>query len=110
MKLLPENELIWSWVVANSKMNRERNASGINSYEQELGFKPEIFLEKRVGETGVVKWLDLCCGEGKALIQTAAYLAENGLQEKAMLTPYFPSPLLPLTSFIPQIHLKAAFV
>ena len=86
MKLLPENELIWSWVVANSKMNRERNASGINSYEQELGFKPETFLEKRVGETGVVKWLDLCCGEGKALIQTAAYLAEYGLQEKAMLT------------------------
>lgn len=33
MKLLSENELVWSWVVANSKMNRKRNASGVNSYD-----------------------------------------------------------------------------
>ena len=29
MELLSENELIWSPVVANSAMNRERNSSGI---------------------------------------------------------------------------------
>ena len=85
MKLLAENELIWSWVVANSKMNRERNASGVNSYEKELKFKPEKFLEQHIHEYGQVKWLDLCCGQGKALIQTAEWLFHKGLQDKATL-------------------------
>ncbi|AEV97185.1 hypothetical protein A4D02_17540 [Niastella koreensis] len=85
MKLLAENELIWSWVVANSKMNRERNASGVNSYEQELKFKPEEFLENHLHQTGQVKWLDLCCGQGKALIQTGEWLLNKGLQDKAVL-------------------------
>lgn len=85
MKLLSENELVWSWVVANSKMNRKRNASGINSYEQELKIKPEIFLEEYIRQFGSVKWLDICCGEGKALIQAAEYLSTKGLQDKAIL-------------------------
>lgn len=85
MKLLPENELVWSWVVANSKMNRKRNASGVNSYEKELKIKPEVFLEEYIHQLGSVKWLDICCGEGKALIQAAEYLATKGLQDKAIL-------------------------
>jgi trans-aconitate methyltransferase len=85
MKLLSENELIWSWVVANSKMNRERNASGVNSYERELKFKPETFLENYIHQFGFVKWLDLCCGQGKALIQAADYLSKKNLQDKATL-------------------------
>lgn len=85
MKLLSENELVWSWVVANSKMNRKRNASGVNSYEKELKIKPEIFLEEYIRRFDSVKWLDICCGEGKALIQAAEYLATKGLQDKAIL-------------------------
>jgi SAM-dependent methyltransferase len=85
MKLLAENELIWSWVVANSKMNRERNASGVNSYEKELKFRPEEFLEKHIQQYGQVKWLDLCCGQGKALIQTGEWLFSKGLRDKATL-------------------------
>lgn len=85
MKLLAENELIWSWVVANSKMNRERNASGVNSYEKELKFRPEEFLEKHIHQNNHVKWLDLCCGQGKALIQTGEWLFSKGLQDKATL-------------------------
>src|SRR5688572_32852851 len=85
MKLLSENELIWSWVVANSKMNRERNASGVNSYEKELKFKPETFLEDHIQKSGSVKWLDMCCGEGKALIQAAEFLSTKNLQDKAIL-------------------------
>jgi ubiquinone/menaquinone biosynthesis C-methylase UbiE len=85
MKLLSEAELIWSSIVANSRMNRARNASGINSYEQEFKFKPEIFLQTYIEKYGQVKWLDLCCGEGKALIQAATYLSEKGLQDKATL-------------------------
>lgn len=85
MKLLPENELIWSWVVANSKMNRERNASGVNSYEKELKFKPERFLETHIHQSGSVKWLDMCCGQGKALIQAADYLSKKNLQDRATM-------------------------
>jgi len=85
MKLLSENELVWSWVVANSKMNRKRKASGVNSYEKELKIKPELFLEDHIQQNGLVKWLDLCCGEGKALIQASEYLLLKGLQDKALL-------------------------
>lgn len=73
--LLQEDKLIWSPVVANSNMNRERKASGINSYEQEFGFRPQDFLMEKVQEQGTAAWLDLCCGQGNALIQTAAALS-----------------------------------
>lgn len=69
MKLLTENELIWSDVVANNRMNRKRSASGVNSYEKDLKFKPEKYLNDWLKQQGHVKWLDLCCGEGNALLQ-----------------------------------------
>lgn len=84
-KLLSEKELIWSTVVANSTMNRARNASGLNSYEKEFGSKPEQFLHRHITQYGYVKWLDLCCGEGKALVQSALYLEDNNLQQQAQL-------------------------
>ncbi len=51
MKLLTESELIWSPIVANNRMNRKRRASGINSYEKELKFKPETFLDNCFEQT-----------------------------------------------------------
>lgn len=85
MKLLTENELIWSDVVANNRMNRKRKASGVNSYEKDLKFKPETWLNACLKERGEVKWLDLCCGEGNALLQYASELAEKQLQGQALL-------------------------
>lgn len=85
MKLLTENELIWSPIVANNRMNRKRNASGINSYEKELNFKPEVYLDLRLEQKGHVKWLDLCCGEGNALIQYAHKAAGKAYQEHVTL-------------------------
>jgi SAM-dependent methyltransferase len=85
MKLLPEESLIWSPIVVNSRMNRERNSSGVNSYEQEFRFRPEEFLKTRIKESGYASWLDLCCGQGKALIQTSEYFRKLGLQEKVKL-------------------------
>jgi hypothetical protein len=57
MQLLPEEKLVCSPVVANSRMNRSRNASGINSYEKEFLFKPEDYLLSTVKSKG--RWLDL---------------------------------------------------
>lgn len=86
MKLLNEKELALSAVVANINMNRGRNARGVNSYEKDIKLDPVNFLMQRINEEGRCNWLDLCCGEGRALIQTATTLHENKLQQKAELT------------------------
>jgi len=85
MELLTENALIWSPVVANNRMNRKRIASGVNSYEKELHFHPGMYLNKRLEEQGHVKWLDLCCGEGNALLQYAGEIAVKNLQTQVTL-------------------------
>lgn len=46
-------------------MNRSR---GLSSYQRELGLAPTEFLS-RFAEP---RWLDLCCGEGRALWEAAA--------------------------------------
>ena len=81
MKLLPEHALIWSPIVVNSRMNRQRNSCGINSYEQEFKFKPEEYLASKIKELGCASWLDLCCGEGNAIIQTAMHFDKLGQQD-----------------------------
>lgn len=85
MRLLPEDKLIWSPIVVNSRMNRERKASGVNSYEQEFNFKPEEYLEKKIKENGRAVWLDLCCGQGNALMQTAQYFDRKEFQDRIRL-------------------------
>lgn len=77
MKLLKEAELIWSPIVANNRMNRKRVANGVNSYEKELFFNPTKYLNDRLAQNGEVKWLDLCCGEGNALIEYAKGLVSQ---------------------------------
>ncbi len=60
MSLLDDETLWSSSVVANCAMNRER---GLASYSRELG----IDLALRAG----ARWVDLCCGSGKALAEAA---------------------------------------
>lgn len=84
-KLLNESQLEWSTVVANNTMNRERIATGVNSYEKEIGCNPiQFLLERNQQET--VRWLDLCCGQGKALIQAHQSLEKRQLESNIMLT------------------------
>ncbi len=70
-RLLNTAELEDSPVVANCCMNRERDLRGSNGYEVELGFDPLDWLQRRLIKHGAVRWLDMCCGSGKALIQAA---------------------------------------
>ncbi|MFD9704111.1 class I SAM-dependent methyltransferase [Lentzea sp. NPDC059081] len=60
MSLLDDETLWSSSVVANCAMNRER---GLASYRRELGTD----LALRPGD----RWVDLCCGSGKALAEAA---------------------------------------
>lgn len=70
-KLLDSGALERSEIVANACMNRERNLSGANSYETDLGRAPLDFLMKALQKQEEATWLDLCCGIGRSLLQAA---------------------------------------
>ena len=67
-ELLGDAALAWSPVVANTVMNRGR---ALGSYGRELGFDVAAFLR---GRGPGARWLDLCCGEGRAAAEVAALL------------------------------------
>lgn len=69
-KLKNQNQLNNSSIVANSLMNRGRKYFGKNSYEKELSFPILDFLQTR--SQNQPAWLDICCGQGNALIEAAA--------------------------------------
>lgn len=78
MALKDDSELSDSPVVANCRMNRERQLTGGNSYARDLGFSPVEFLQERLQESSKVRWLDLCCGQGRALIEAATEMTDEG--------------------------------
>ncbi|GLZ07099.1 methyltransferase [Actinomadura sp. NBRC 104412] len=67
-RLLNDKELQRSSVVANCTMNRERSLTGSNGYGRELGI--DVLAKLPAG----ARWLDLCCGTGRALHEAAALL------------------------------------
>ncbi len=78
-RLLNADELEESPIVANCTMNRERELRGSNGYEVEVGFDPLEWLQGRLARQSTVRWLDLCCGSGRALIQAAMACEEIGV-------------------------------
>jgi trans-aconitate methyltransferase len=83
-KLLNEAELEWSDVVANNSMNRERKATGVNSYEKDIKLNPLQFIFNKKNQ-GSIQWLDLCCGKGNALIEVAKRLKNTEFEAKIFL-------------------------
>ncbi len=78
MNLVDDVTLERSAVVANCRMNRERNLVGTNGYDKELGLNPLDFLRVRVASGYDPAWLDLCCGTGRALIEAARIVHAEG--------------------------------
>lgn len=73
--LLDDEQLEATHVVANARMNRGRGLRGVNSYEKELRRPPLEWLRELVQQRQRrVRWLDVCCGSGYALLQAAAEL------------------------------------
>ncbi len=72
--MLTDEELIWSPVVANNRMNRLRGLSGVNSYEKDLKVNLIQTLLAYTVESGKTDWLDVGCGAGKALIEAGESL------------------------------------
>lgn len=85
MKLVENKELENSSIVANSLMNRERNLIGGNSYKKELRFEIVNYLQEKLLLNNKVSWLDICCGRGKALIETEKLLSEISENKKIKL-------------------------
>lgn len=81
MKLLLDTELEKSAVVANCRMNRQRDLHGSNGYDVELRFDPVQFLLDivRFSSHRPIRWLDLCCGSAKALGQAAEIIQKREL-------------------------------
>jgi len=79
LKLLTDEQLEASAVVANCRMNRERNLRGSNGYDRDLKFDPLEYLRSVAEVQGSAAWLDLCCGTGKALIEAATEIEEGEL-------------------------------
>lgn len=77
--LVSDADLERSAVVANCRMNRERDLAGANGYDRELRLHPAEWLRDRAKIQEHVRWLDLCCGTGKALVQAAEFLTRSGL-------------------------------
>ncbi len=75
MQLKDDEALLASPVVANCRMNRERELTGTNSYTRDLRLNPVEFILERLDDHQTVRWLDLCCGRGIALVNAAAQLS-----------------------------------
>jgi SAM-dependent methyltransferase len=63
-------------IVVNAAMNRGRGFSGVNSYTKDLRqFDIAAFLQERTQQfpTSKVRWLDVCCGEGRALTEATQF-------------------------------------
>jgi len=79
LRLVQDDVLERSCVVANCRMNRERALTGSNGYAKEIGFNPcDSLMEK----TDKARWLDLCCGSGKALIEAAQMAHDQEIEDK----------------------------
>lgn len=83
--LLDDDRIEMSSVVANRCMNRERVLRGPNGYAREIGFDALDFLIEKLDRTEHVRWLDLCCGTGKALIEAATILVDRKIANKASI-------------------------
>ena len=74
MGLLGDDELERSAVVANCRMNRGRGLAGSNGYAREVGFNPLALAPA----DRPFRWLDLCCGSGRALGEAARAIHAAG--------------------------------
>ncbi|MFF4818993.1 class I SAM-dependent methyltransferase [Kitasatospora sp. NPDC001309] len=94
VRLISDSELSASSVVANSTMNRGRGLRGVNSYTRELGFDPVAWLREHGG--AAPGWLDLCSGEGRALVEAARVLPAGAeLTGVDLVGPLVPPPVPP---------------
>ncbi len=81
MRLLDDVALELSSVVANNAMNRERRLTGSNGYGRDLGIDVAELIRQRLADGAeTFRWLDLCCGSGKALLECREVVDDERLR------------------------------
>ncbi len=100
--LLDDAALERSAVVANCVMNRERGLAG---YRRELGIDLVGFLRERLRARPVVRWLDLCCGTARALIEASEQFGDKAEIVGVDLVDFFAGPARP-----PRLELLVASI
>ncbi|GII55654.1 methyltransferase [Planotetraspora thailandica] len=93
-RLVDDETLERSAVVANRTMNRERCLTGSNGYGRELGMDVLAFLRSRASGRRV-RWLDLCCGTARALFEASHQLGDDAEIVGVDLVGYFAGPPAP---------------
>lgn len=76
-QLIGDDELERYPVVANRDMNRNRGLHGRDGYSRVLGVDLLALLHQAAAHRELVRWLDLCCGSGIALLDAARALPDN---------------------------------
>ncbi|GAA4578195.1 class I SAM-dependent methyltransferase [Planotetraspora phitsanulokensis] len=113
MRLLDGESLERSAVVANRTMNRERGLVGSGGYGRALGLDVLDFLRTRsstrsstrLSTRPVVRWLDLCCGEARALLEASHVLGDDAEIVGVDLVDFFAGPSRP-----PRLRLITASI
>jgi hypothetical protein len=82
--VIDDEKLAASSVVANCSMNRDRGLTGRDGYSRVLGMDLLDLLVR--GLPGPVRWLDLCCGRGNALLEAMSLLRARGLADRVRIT------------------------
>lgn len=85
--MIDDERLAASSVVANCSMNRDRGLTGRDGYARVLGVDLMDVLVSRLATPGpVVRWLDLCCGRGNALLEAVSLLRARGMADRVRIT------------------------
>ncbi|GAA4571007.1 class I SAM-dependent methyltransferase [Planotetraspora kaengkrachanensis] len=105
MRLLDDETLEHSAVVANRTMNRERGLTGSGGYGRALGLDVLDVLRSRPSTRPVVRWLDLCCGEARALLEASEALGDDAEIVGVDLVDFFAGPSRP-----PRLRLITASI
>jgi SAM-dependent methyltransferase len=105
MRLLDDEALERSAVVANRTMNRERGLTGSNGYGRALGVDVLDVLRSRSPARPVVRWLDLCCGTARALLEASHELGDDAEIVGVDLVGFFAGPSRP-----PRLRLITASI
>ena len=77
MELQPDAVLINSAIVANNRMNRLRGFVGVNSYTKDLRHNLSQTILAYAKTNTEVRWLDIGCGVGKALIEANTFFSQH---------------------------------
>jgi SAM-dependent methyltransferase len=102
VRLLDNETLERSSVVANCTMNRERGLTGSNGYGRELGIDVVGLITDRLSRgVETFDWLDLCCGTGTALLECAGLVDDPRLRITGVdLVEFFAGPPHPGVEFV----------